>query len=48
MTKKKREWLQIKYKEADQKARKLWTTNKLAQARFWYAKADAIIAELLK
>jgi hypothetical protein len=46
MTKKKREWLQAKWKEADQKARALWTTNKKDQAAFWYAKADEIKAEL--
>jgi len=46
MTKKKREWLQAKWKEADQKARALWTTNKKDQAAFWYARADEIKAEL--
>ena len=47
MTNKKREWLQIKWKEADQKARKLWTTNKKDQAAFRYAKADEIKREIL-
>ena len=46
MTNKKREWLQIKWKEADQKARKLWTTNKKDQAAFWYAKADEFKKEI--
>ena len=48
MTKKKREWLQIKWKEADQKARKLWTANKKDQATLWYAKADEIKLELMQ
>jgi hypothetical protein len=46
MTKKMREWKQTKWKEADQKARKLWGAGQRDEAKEWYAKADALKAEL--